>query len=105
MEIVFQNHDAPMSERMKRRAEQLVRKVALRMPRAVDATVRFQEDGATRRVEIILHGANGRRLVANSEGRYFGPALGDAARKLAQQVGHTRRTAKSRARTVTRRSA
>jgi len=103
MEIVFQNHDAPVSARMRRRAEQLVRKVAKRMPRAVDATIRFQQDGATRRVEITLHGPSGRRLVARSEGRYFGTALNEAARRLGQRVGHTKRTPKSRARELFRR--
>lgn len=103
MEIVFQNHDAPVSDRMRRRAEQLVRKVARRMPRAVDATIRFQQDGTTRKVEITLHGSSGRRLVAHHEGRYFGTSLSQAARKLGQQVGHTKRTAKSRARDVARR--
>lgn len=103
MEIVFQNHDAPVSDRMRRRAEQLVRKVAKRMPRAVDATIRFQQDGTTRRVEVSLHGPGGRRLVARSEGRYFGNALSEAARKLGQQIGHTKRIPKARAREIVRR--
>jgi ribosome-associated translation inhibitor RaiA len=97
MEIVFHNHDAPLSDRMRRRAEQAVRKVARRATRPVDAVIRFQQDGPTRRVELVLHTAN-RRHVASSEGRYFGTALVDAARRLAVQVNHKKRTPKARAR-------
>jgi hypothetical protein len=96
MEIVFHNHDAPLSDRMRRRAEQAVRKVARRATRPVDAVIRFQQDGPTRRVELVLHTAR-RRHVASSEGRYFGTALADAARRLAMQLDHTKRTPKARA--------
>lgn len=102
MEIVFQNHDAPVSDNMRRRAEQALRKVARRATRAVDAVIRFQQDGATRRVELTLHTGNGRRYVASSSARYFGSALSGAARKLATQVNHTKRTPKARARKRTR---
>lgn len=105
MEIVFQNHDADISDRMRRRAEVAVRKVARRAARAVDAVVRFQQDGPTRRVELVLHTGNGKRYVATSEGRYFGTALADAARRLTMQLDHSKRTPKSRARRVTRRTA
>jgi ribosome-associated translation inhibitor RaiA len=98
MEIVFHVHDAPLSERMRRRAEQVVRKLALRAKRPVDAVVRFRQDGPTRRVELALHTANGRRYIANSEGRWFGTALADASRRLATQLDHTKRTPKARAR-------
>jgi ribosome-associated translation inhibitor RaiA len=98
MEIVFHNHDAPLSDHMRRRAEQAVRKVALRAQRPVDAVIRFQLDGPARRVELVLHTASGRRHVASSEGRYFGTALADAARRLAKQLDHTKRTPKARAR-------
>lgn len=100
MEIVFHNHDALLSDRMRRRAEQAVRKIARRARRPVDAIIRFQQDGPTRRVELVLHTAGGRRLVASSEGRYFGTALTDAARRLAMQLDHTKRTPKARARRV-----
>ena len=100
MEIVFHTHDAKVSDHMRRRAEQALRKVARRAGRAVDATVRFRQDGAMRRVELTLHtaGAGGRRYVAISDDRYFGTALATAARRLAMQVDHTKRTPKTRAR-------
>ena len=102
MEIVFHNHDADISDRMRRRAEVAVRKAARRAARAVDAVVRFQQDGPTRRVELVLHTGNGKRYVATSEGRYFGTALADAARRLTMQLDHTKRTPKSRARRLAR---
>lgn len=102
MEIVFQNHDAPVSEHMRRRAEQALRKVASRAKRSVDGVIRFQQDGTVRRVELTMHTAGGRRYVANAESRYFGTALADAARRLAMQIDHTKRTPKARARRLAR---
>ena len=97
MEIVFHTHHADISDHMRRRAEVALRKVARRARRPVDATIRFQRDGAVRRVELVLHTAGGRRYVARSEDRFFGSALAAAARRLTMQVGHTKRTPKSRA--------
>lgn len=102
MEIVFHNHDADISDRMRRRAEQALRKVARRAARVVDGVVRFQQDGPTRRVELVLHTGSGKRYIATSEGRYFGNALADAARRLAMQIDHTKRTPKARARRLAR---
>lgn len=102
MEIVFHNHDAEISDRMRRRAEQALRKVARRAARVVDGVVRFQQDGPTRRVELVLHTGSGRRYIAASEGRYFGNALADATRRLAMQIDHTKRTPKARARRLAR---
>ena len=97
MEIVFHIHDAEISDRMRRRAEQMLRKVARRAHRPVDAVIRFREDGPTRRVELVLHTAQGRRYLAGAESRYFGTAIADATRKLARQLDHTKRTPKARA--------
>jgi hypothetical protein len=98
MEIVFQNHDAPVSERMRRRAETALRKAARRAARAMDGVIRFHQDGALRRVELTLHTASGRRYVARSEGRFFGTALADATRRLIMQLDHAKRSPKARAR-------
>lgn len=102
MDIVFHNHDAPISDRMRRRAEQALRRIAKRVPRAVDGVVRFHQDGPTRRVELVLHMGSGRRFIASSEGRYFGTALADAARRLTMQIDHNKRTPKARARRLAR---
>ena len=98
MEIIFHSHHAAVSPRMQQRAEQGIRKVVARLGRAVDAVVRFEEDGPTRRVEVVLHVARGRRLVAHGEGRHFGPALATALDRLGARIGHVRRSRKSAAR-------
>lgn len=98
MEIVLHVHNAAISDFMRRKAEQALRKVARRASRPVDAVIRFQQDGDLRRVELALHTARGRRYLARSESRYFGTALADAARRLAMQLDHTKRTPKARAR-------
>jgi hypothetical protein len=102
MEIVYHIHDAPVSTRMKQRAEQLLRKAARRAARPTDAVIRFQQDGTVRRVEMSLHLSSGRRFLARAEGRYFGTAMTDAARRLAMQLDHEKRTPKARARRTAR---
>jgi len=98
MEIVFHAHHAKVSDRMRRRAEDALRKVARRARHPVDAVIRFQQDGDLRRVELALHTTRGRRYVAESEGRYFGTLLADAVRRLNAQVDHAKRVPKSHAR-------
>jgi len=98
MQILFQNHDAPVSDRMRRRAEQAVLNAARRARRPVDAVIRFREDGPSRRVELILHTSTGRRYVATSTARYFGTAIASAARRLTAQLTSDKVTPKTRAR-------
>lgn len=95
MEIIFHSHHAAVSPHLQQRAERGIRKVVARLGRAVDAVVRFEEDGPTRRVEVVLHAARGRRLVARAEGRHFGPILATALDRLGARVGHVRRTRKA----------
>jgi ribosome-associated translation inhibitor RaiA len=102
MQIVFHAHNADVSDHMRRRAEQSVRRVARRSKRPVDAVIRFQQDGTLRRVELTLHTAGGRRYVARSEDRFFGSALSTAARRLATQLDHTKRTPRVRGRARSR---
>jgi len=86
VEIVFHAHHAVISDDLRSRAERVVHKAAARLRRAVDATVRFEEDGPTRRVEIVLHAPRHRPVVAEGEARLFGPALTAAAERLQAQV-------------------
>jgi len=90
MEIIFHSHHAAISPRLQQRAEQSIRKLVGRMGRAVGAVIRFEEDGPTRRVEVLLHAPRGRRLVARGEGRNFGPALTDALDRLSARVDRVR---------------
>lgn len=86
MEIVFHAHRAVISDDLRARAERAVHKAAARLRRTVNATVRFEEDGPTRRVEIVLHAPRHRPVVAAGEGRLFGPALSAAMARLNAQV-------------------
>ncbi|HEX2724065.1 MAG TPA: HPF/RaiA family ribosome-associated protein [Gemmatimonadaceae bacterium] len=90
MEIIFHTHHAVVSERMRKRAEAAVRRTALRLSRAVDAIIRFEQDGPVKRVEIVLHSPRQRDLVARGEGKFFGPAFADAMEKLTNQVRRLR---------------
>ena len=92
MEIIFHAHHAAISPRLRQRADASIRKIVARLGRAIDAVVRVEEDGPTRRVELVLHAARGRRLVAQGEGRAFGPALTAALGRLGAQVARAKRT-------------
>jgi ribosome-associated translation inhibitor RaiA len=102
MQIIFHSHHATVSERMRLRAEQGVRKLATRLGGAVDAVIRFEDDGPARRVEIVMHASRHRRLVAEGQSRYRGPALAQALDGLRDQVDRARR---GRSKAVRRRAA
>ncbi len=95
MEIIFHAHHADISPRLAQRADASLRKMVVRLGRAVDAIVRVEEDGPTRRVELVLHAPRGRRLVAYGEARHFGPALTTALGKLSAQVARAKRARKA----------
>ena len=101
MEIIFHEHHAEISERMRERARRAVRKVVRRLDRVVDAIVRFEQDGPTRRVEIVLRTGGHRPMIAKSEGRFFGRALVDVTNRLLAQLPK-KDTVKTRSRAVAR---
>lgn len=86
MEVLFQAHNAVISDRMKARATRALEKIARRLDGAVDVTVRFNQDGPRRRVEIQLRAAGHRTLTAEGESRYYGPALKTALEHLESQI-------------------
>ena len=88
MHIVFHAHNAEMPESLQQRAEQAVQKLATRLRRAVDASVRFAEDGPTRRVEIVLRAPRQQPLVAAGSGRLYETALGEALERLESHIAH-----------------
>ncbi|MEO7502628.1 MAG: HPF/RaiA family ribosome-associated protein [Gemmatimonadaceae bacterium] len=99
MEIIFHAHHAVISERMRRRAELAVQRAAARLTRAVDAIVRFEQDGPVKRVEIVLHAPRQRSIVALAEDRFYGRALSSAISKLsaqARKLGRARKSAERR---------
>jgi ribosome-associated translation inhibitor RaiA len=97
MEITFHDHHATVSDYMRQRAASGVRRLSTRLDRAVDATVRFEQDGPRRRVEIILRAPRQKQLVAQAEGRHFGPTLGIVLGKLRTQVAALKPTTRARA--------
>jgi ribosome-associated translation inhibitor RaiA len=101
--IVFQSHHADVPEALQRRAEQAVTKLGVRLRGAVDASVRFAEDGPLRRVELTLRAARREPLVATGEARAYEAALTAAVDRMEAQVAHLkelRERAAKRARTV-----
>ena len=103
MEIVLRVHRATVTDAMSRKAERMVAKAVERLPRAVDATVRFEQHGNLRRVEGVLRAPRHEPLVATGEHRYFGPALALALARLGAQMRREQRAPKARARRATRR--
>ena len=102
MEILFQSHHAQVSDRMRERARVAVNKLGARLARAVNAVVRFEEDGPTRRVEIVLHAPRRRAMVAEGTARFFGPALNFAIDRLDAQTRQVKRTPRARSRKLAR---
>jgi ribosome-associated translation inhibitor RaiA len=97
MEIIFHEHHATVSDHMRQRASAGVRRLSDRFARVVDAVVRFEQDGPTRRVEIILRAPRQKRLVAKAEGRYFGPTLVEVLAKLRGQIAALKKPTRARA--------
>lgn len=107
MEVHFHAHHADVSAHMRKRAEREVRRAAQRIPRVVEAIVRFEQDGAVRRVSVTLRAPHHQDLVASGEGRWFGPSLALALGRIRTQAargkrsipkGRTRELARARSR-------
>ena len=86
MEIIFHAHHATISDSMRKRAEAGVRGLGRRIGRAVDAVIRFEQDGPMKRVEIVLHIPPKRDIVARAESRYFGLALTECLARASAQI-------------------
>lgn len=101
MEIVFQSHHATVPDRVRQNARRSLEKLGLRLTRPVSGTIRFEEDGRMRRVELEIIGP-GRRLVAEGTGRYYGPALAAALAHLEAQLRRSGKMTIRRARRAVR---
>ena len=87
MEIIFHAHHAVISDHMRQKAERAVNRIARRLhTEPTDAIVRFERDSGVCRVELQLNAPRQRRLVAEGRGRFYGPALTQAAGRLEAQV-------------------
>jgi ribosome-associated translation inhibitor RaiA len=102
VEILFQSHHADVSDWTRDRARRAVEKLAQRLGRVVDAVIRFEQDGPMRRVEILLHTARRKNMVAEGTGRYYGPALVVAIARIEAQARQLKRTPKSRVKKLVR---
>ncbi len=96
MEILWRSHNAKVAPDVREKAEQTIAKLARRLRRAVDAQIVFENDGPSRRVEIVLHAPRHKSLVAEGEARQYGTALDRALAHLASQMNRAKRPAKSR---------
>lgn len=103
MEIVIHSHHAIVSEHMRKRAVRAVERAAERIPRAVEGIIRFEEDGALKRVTVTLRAPRHRDVMGRAEGKFFGPALSAAiARVLAQTSREKREAVRATARRAAR---
>ena len=102
MDVIFHSHNAVISERLRARAESIIHKLEVRSRRPVRAVVRFEQDGPTRRVEIVMHASRKRPLISNGYARTYGPALSEAVHNLAVQIARSKRTPKARTRAIAR---
>lgn len=91
MEIQFQSHHADVSDSLRARAQRAVEKLGARVPNAIDAVIRFEQDGRTRRVEIVLRAPGHKRLVAEGTAERFPSALSLAVKRLEAQTREARR--------------
>jgi ribosome-associated translation inhibitor RaiA len=98
VDVIFHAHNAVISERLRSRAETVIHKLETRSARAVRAIVRFEQDGPTRRVEIVMHSSRRRPLISNGYARTYGPALSEAIHNLQAQLARSKRTRKARTR-------
>ena len=102
MDVIFHSHNAVISERLRSRAETIIHKLETRAARPVRAVVRFEQDGPTRRVEIVMHASRRRPLISNGYARTYGPALSEAVHNLQAQLARSKRTRKARKRIADR---
>ena len=98
MDVIFHAHNAVISERLRARAETVIHRLETRSARAVRAVVRFEQDGPTRRVEIVMHSSRRRPLISNGYARTYGPALSEAIHNLQAQLARSKRARKARTR-------
>lgn len=91
MEIIFQAHNADVSPRLRARATHAVRKAATRLPRIVDAVIRFEEDGPDRRVELLVRAPRRRPIIAQARADRYDDALQGAVTRLEARLRQLKR--------------
>jgi ribosomal subunit interface protein len=94
MEIVIHGHQTEITDALRLRADEGARKLAEHLTRAVDADIKFEEDGVLKTVEIVLHAPKHAPLVAKAEAKHHGAALTEAIAKLDAQIRKIKAAAK-----------
>jgi ribosome-associated translation inhibitor RaiA len=102
VDIIFHAHHAVISDRLQGKAVRALEQLAKRNPTVRDIVVRFEQDGPSRRVEVVAHLARNRRVVGEGTGHTFGPALSQALIHLSAQLAHIKRRARDRVRAAAR---
>jgi ribosome-associated translation inhibitor RaiA len=96
MEIILHAHHAEVTDSLRAKAERAVERLGARLRRVVTAIVRFEGDGPSKRVEIVLQAPRRRDLVARAFDRQYEPALAQAVHRLEAQVARSRRSYRQR---------
>ncbi len=91
MDIVIHSHHATVSEHMRKRAVKAVERAADRIPRTVEAIIRFEEDGAIKRVTFTLCAPKHHDIMGKAEARFYGPAITAALQKVMTQVNREKK--------------
>jgi ribosome-associated translation inhibitor RaiA len=76
---------------MRKQAIRQVERAAARIPRTVEAIIRFEEDGITKRVTLSLRAPRHHDIMGKAEGRFYGPAITAAIAKVMTQVNREKR--------------
>ncbi len=98
MEIILHAHHAEVTDTLRAKAERAVERLAARVRRVVTAIVRFEGDGPSKRVEIVLQAPRRADLIAHANDRQYEPALALAVQRLEAQVARARRSRRPRSR-------
>jgi len=98
MHIVMQSHRAALTDAQRVKYEQMVAARARKFPSAVRAVVRLSEDGARRRVEIVLDLPRQASIAVLAEGEWFATCLSQALARLDARVRKVKATPRTRAR-------
>jgi ribosome-associated translation inhibitor RaiA len=98
MEIILHAHHAEVTESLRTKAERAIERLATRVRRVVTAIVRFEGDGPSKRVEIVLQAPRRPDIVAHAFDRQYEPALSLAVQRLEAQVARARRSRRPRSR-------
>lgn len=86
MELVIHGHQTDVSNGLRYRTEEGLRRIGTKLRRAIIADVRFEEDGVMKAVEIVLQAPNNILLVGKAENKHHGTALTEALAKIEKQI-------------------